>query len=142
VVDDEADILDSLQTLLESALDNVKVTIAASGREALTAMDAQSFDLILTDYKMPGMNGLEFLAEARERAPTTPKIMLTAFPDLELAISALNDQKIEKFLVKPIEPDKLLTTVEEILSEQEDRAYAGREQARALDELRRKIGKR
>lgn len=137
VVDDEVDILDSVQSLIESSTDNVEVTKALSGPAALKKMESVSFDLILTDYKMPEMNGLEFLAEARKAAPRTARIMLTAFPDLDLALSALNDERIEKFLVKPIEPEELLKTVNEVLEQRRQTTKSASDRARQMAELRR-----
>lgn len=138
VVDDEVDILDSVQSLIESATENVEVTTAVSGPAALEKMASTSFDLIVTDYKMPEMNGLEFLAEARKAAPRTARIMLTAFPDLDLALSALNDERIEKFLVKPIEPEELLNTVNEVLERRRETTKSASDRARQMAELRRK----
>lgn len=138
VVDDEVDILDSIQSLIESTSDHVEVTTAASGPAALKEMESTSFDLILTDYKMPEMNGLEFLAEARKVAPRTARIMLTAFPDLDLALSALNDERIEKFLVKPIEPEELLKTVQEVLDRRRAATKTASDRAKEMAELRRK----
>jgi response regulator RpfG family c-di-GMP phosphodiesterase len=88
---------------------------------------------------MPEMNGIEFLAEARKMAPKTPRMMLTAFPDLDLAISALNRERIEKFLVKPIDPDELVAAVRAILSTGQENAERLRHHARSLDALRREM---
>lgn len=138
VVDDEMDILDSVKSLIESTTQGVEVSTAPSGPDALKALQDTSFDLIITDYKMPEMNGLEFLAEARRIAPRTARVMLTAFPDLDLALSALNDERIEKFLVKPIEPEELLKTVQEILDKRRHAVAEETERARELSKLRRR----
>lgn len=138
VVDDEVDILDSVKSLIESATENVEVTTAGSGPAALEKMASSSFDLILTDYKMPQMNGLEFLAEARRVAPRTARIMLTAFPDLDLALSALNDERIEKFLVKPIEPEELLNTVQDVLDRRRRTSESAAQRAKDMADARRK----
>ncbi|MCA1813439.1 MAG: response regulator [Halobacteriales archaeon] len=111
LVDDEPDILDSLQALLEHEQAGVRVVTASSGPEALEKLKAQRVDLIITDYKMPGMNGLEFLAAAGEFAAGIPRILITAFPDLDVAIRAINEAGIENFVTKPFESK---TVVEQV----------------------------
>lgn len=139
LVDDEADIRESLKMLLEASLDDVDVVAAASGSVALDALGKQPFDLIITDYKMPGMNGLEFLGRAQKVAPKTPRILVTAFPDLEIAIRAINEAGIENFFTKPFEPEQVLDVVREILREQRAAAMRNLSFARSLDVMRRNI---
>lgn len=115
VVDDEPDILQSFADLLEASVPGATVTKARSGREAVAALQDGSFDLIVSDFRMPGMNGIEFLAEANRLAPGTPAIMITAFPDLDVVLQAVNERRARAFLMKPIEPAKLLEAVHEIL---------------------------
>jgi response regulator RpfG family c-di-GMP phosphodiesterase len=111
LVDDEPDILDSLQVLLERAQQGVRVVTAASGKDALEKMRAEPVDLIITDYKMPGMNGLEFLAQAGDVQPGVPRILITAFPDLDVAIRAINEAGIENFITKPFESKAVVEQV-------------------------------
>lgn len=129
VVDDEADILESLKDLLEASLDDVEVLPASSGQQALDIIQNQKVDLIISDYKMPKMNGLEFLASAQKAAPGVPRILLTAFPDLGIAVRAINETGIENFITKPFEPSEAVETVSRILLERRrktdrDRAFA------------------
>lgn len=139
VVDDEVDIRDSLKELFDGSLKDVEVLTAESGTEALKILKAQPIDLILTDYKMPGMNGLEFLAEARRAAASVPRILMTAFPDLELAIRAVNEERIENFLTKPLEPESVVQVVQDILGDQRANEFRNRAFARSLDLLRRQL---
>jgi two-component system response regulator YesN len=120
VVDDERDILDSLTSLLEAAVDGVRVRVASSGQEALEILEREPVDLILTDYRMPGMNGLELLQAARRTHPGVPRILMTAFPELDIAITAINDAGIEFFLTKPLAPGYVIDIVRSILSAHHD----------------------
>jgi response regulator RpfG family c-di-GMP phosphodiesterase len=76
----------------------------------------QPIDLILSDYKMPGLNGIQFLEQARERLPDVPRILITAFPDLEVAIDAINQARVEAFLIKPLDPDQVVERVRQALA--------------------------
>src|SRR5688572_448358 len=98
VVEDEEDIRELLAQLLASSLENVIVESRSDGPSALRAIAANPPDLIITDYKMPGMNGLDFLAHVRLQLPNVPAILITAFPDLEIAVRAINEARVQSFL--------------------------------------------
>lgn len=140
IVDDEPDIRDSLQMLLESGLESIQVAVAEGGQAALDILQRRPVDLIITDYKMPGMNGLEFLGRAQRIAPKTPRILVTAFPDLEIAIRAINEAGIENFFTKPFEPEQVLGVVRALLQEQRAQAMRNTAFARSIDVLRKREG--
>jgi len=139
VVDDEEDIRESLKALFETCLEEVAVITAGSGQEGLDVLDKESVDLIITDYKMPGMNGLEFLNKAVNKGPSVPRILVTAFPDLEIAIRAINDANVENFFTKPFEAEKVLQVVSTLLQEQRAQELRSRSFARSMDLIRRRL---
>ena len=140
LVDDEPDILESLGDLFSAALPDARVVTAASGDAAIAILGKQQVDLIVSDFKMPGMNGLQFLEKARALAPQVPRIMMTAFPDLEIAIAAINEARIETFFTKPLDPDRVLGVVGTVLQGRRSKGQRDQALARALDEARRAKG--
>lgn len=136
IVDDEDDIREAIARTLQAYLEDVVVEQAASGPKALEFLETHPVDLILTDYRMPLMTGLEFLAKARAVAPNVPRIMLTAYPDLDLAIRALNEEHILNFITKPIQSETLLQVVSGALTERQIRRDKARALAKALSRMR------
>ncbi len=114
-VDDEMDIRESIKQLLELSLDHVEVITAADGDRALDILRSGEFDLILTDYKMPNKDGLEFLREAMDTHPDVPRLMLTAYPDPSLAARAVKEAGVGLFIAKPFDMEYLVDVVRTIL---------------------------
>lgn len=141
LVDDEHDILDALKDTIEAYLPDVDVLTAMSGPDALAVLRTHPVDLIVTDYKMPMMNGLEFLAEAKHVAPTVPRIMMTAYPDLDLAVRALNEEHIANFLMKPLDRVQIVQVIASMLHERRSLEMRSRAFAGALDAVRRELAK-
>jgi response regulator RpfG family c-di-GMP phosphodiesterase len=119
LVDDEANVLSSLsRSLGEEEFDRVKT--AQSGLEALEVMkDTPDLALIVTDYRMPGMNGIELLAEAREKYPDVTRVLLTGVAELEMALDAINQGNIFRFLLKPSSPETFITAIRDGLRQNE-----------------------
>lgn len=111
VVDDEPDILESLTDVFALHLPGVKILTASNGAAALAILAKEEVGLIVSDYKMPGMDGLEFLTKARQAAPGAARILITAYPELNVAVRAINEAQIQNFLTKPITPQALLEAV-------------------------------
>ena len=80
--------------------------------EALIVLSKEdSFDVVVSDFKMPGMDGITFLSKAKEIAPDSVRIILTGFADITNAISAVNEGNVFRFLTKPISHDALLKAI-------------------------------
>lgn len=119
LVDDEEDILSSMKEYLEVTIPELEVKTALGGAAALEILEDGPVDLIITDYKMPEMDGLEFLRRAAKMHPSVPRIILTAFPKLDLAIQAINEVEVDRFLTKPIRPEELEKVVLSVVKEKE-----------------------
>jgi two-component system nitrogen regulation response regulator NtrX len=105
VVDDEADIRSSLRMILE--YEGMETVEAASGEEALGSLAAARPDVVLLDIKMPRMDGLEVLAELREREPDLPVIMISGHATIPTAVEATRLGAFD-FMEKPLERDQVL----------------------------------
>lgn len=129
LVDDEVDILSSLQSLLQAMEPSWEVETATSGPDGLKAISSGQFDIIVSDYRMPEMDGLAFLREARKQSSSMPLVLMTAFPDLQIAITAINEVGIQNFFTKPLDPEEIIKVLREILagkarSSDRERAFA------------------
>ena len=114
-MDDETDILMALGGYLAAVIPGLVIQTAPDAAKALQVLSTHDVGLILSDYRMPGMNGLALLQEAQRLYPNIPAILMTAYPDAELAARALNEAKIKAFLTKPVDPDKLRLLVCEFM---------------------------
>jgi len=117
VVDDDEDIVKSLKTILES--EGYLVDYAVTGKEAIKKTQKTTYNVALIDIKLPDMLGIELLELMRDNVPRTRKVMITGYPDLQNAISAVN-KHADGFLVKPIDIEKLFKIVEEQLEFQRE----------------------
>jgi DNA-binding NtrC family response regulator len=116
VVDDDESIRNTMKTILED--EGYIVDIAATGSEALTKTDKTTYNIAMLDIRLPDMEGVELLKLMKGTVPKTRKIMVTGYPSMQNAISALN-KNADAYLVKPINVEKLLSIVKEQLKIQE-----------------------
>jgi YesN/AraC family two-component response regulator len=107
LVDDEQLIIDSLARELSCEGLDLDITRATSGTEAISLLNNGSFDLVVTDLQMPGMDGFQVLKAAKRKDALTMVIILTGYADLEAAIDALR-LGADDFLQKPCDTDELL----------------------------------
>lgn len=115
-VDDEADVLSALKRLFRSS--GCKLLTAGSGEAGLDILAAEPVNLIISDMRMPGMSGAQFLARAKAQFPETVRILLTGFSEMDAAISAINEGGIYRYLQKPWNDQDLMLTVQHALEQQ------------------------
>jgi class 3 adenylate cyclase len=108
VVDDEVRVLDSLEALL--AMD-YRVVRAERPERGLELLAAEPVAVVISDQRMPGMSGTEFLARCRAISPDTVRVLLTAFTDADALMESINAANIYHFILKPWDPTELVHTV-------------------------------
>jgi response regulator RpfG family c-di-GMP phosphodiesterase len=120
LVDDEKSILDSLYRFCRQR--KWEAFRASDGAEALKLLDTQAVDIIISDMRMPNMDGAEFLTKAREKSPDSVRILLTGYADMQAVINAVNKAKIFNYLNKPWDDNMLESVVNSALDfkEKED----------------------
>ena len=123
VVDDDAGIRNSLAAAL--AASGTEVRVAENAERALASVAERVPDLVFTDVRMPGMDGSELLKLLRERVPSTDVILMTAFDDMAMVVSAMRDGAHD-FLVKPLDLYVLRDVVERVFADRTARLTAAR----------------
>ena len=108
VVDDELVVRDSLKEWLED--EGFRVDMAESGDAALKHLGAETYNLMLLDIKMPGMDGVEVLKRSKDIRPELPVVMMTAYATVETAVEAMKIGALD-YLMKPFDPDTLVPLI-------------------------------
>ena len=108
IVDDEESVTITMAAILE--MDGYDVATALHGREAVAMIDAETFDLVLTDLRLDDFDGMDVLAAARRRSPDTVGIVLTGYASLESAVTALREGAYD-YMLKPADVEELRATV-------------------------------
>lgn len=109
LVDDEPNVLASYSRTLRK---HFAVECAPSAQDALRMIDAgEDFAVIVSDMRMPGVDGVTFLAQVKQRAPQSVRMMLTGNADQQTAIDAVNEGNIFRFLTKPCAPERLIRMI-------------------------------
>lgn len=141
LVDDEPSILSALRRLFRPH--GWRTLTADSGEAALALASQETVDLVISDMRMPGMDGARFLARFRELQPAAARILLTGYADIGSTIAAINAGQIHRYIAKPWEDHDIVLVVREALArqrmEQENRALLALT-ARQNEELRQLNG--
>jgi serine phosphatase RsbU (regulator of sigma subunit) len=133
IVDDEEMVLSSLRGLFMLQT-SYQVLEAGDPRKALEDLSRTRVDLVISDFLMPQMNGIEFLKEVKKVQPETIRVLLTGYADKENAIKAINDVGLYHYLEKPWDNEALLSIVRNGLKEKSLRQKLG-EKVKELDSL-------
>jgi DNA-binding NtrC family response regulator len=128
VVDDDPLVRETVEELLEDR--GMRAKVVGDGAAALAAAEAEEFDVVLSDIRMPGRDGMEILPELRELRPATPVILMTGFASIDSAVEAMRAGAFD-YLTKPFKSDAMLAALE--------RAFVFRELERENTRLRRAL---
>jgi diguanylate cyclase (GGDEF)-like protein len=131
VIDDEQENIDLLRRSLHQEFEFYE---ANSAKAALDILRNQSIAIILADHRLPGMSGVELLAEAVKCSPRSKRVILSGTADVDAAIEAINTGRVHYFIRKPWTPSELRATLDQLL----EVAHLEAENARLLGELRAK----
>ena len=112
VVDDDASLREFLSVLLDK--EGYQVYMAGSAKEGLETLDRHPIDVVLTDVKMPGMDGIEFLAEVRKRSRDVVMIIMTAYSTWQKAVEAMRLDAFD-YIRKPFDNDDIKATLQRAL---------------------------
>ena len=117
LVDDEENIVSALKRLVRR--DGYHVVTASNGLQGLQRLAEHEVDVILSDQRMPGMTGVEFLRRAKELYPDTVRMVLSGYTELTSITDAINEGAIYKFLTKPWDDERLRVHIEEAFKHKE-----------------------
>lgn len=112
-VDDDENVLEGYKRLLRDEFrDEFTVDTAQGAGEAAAAIHLFGpYAVVISDMRMPGVNGAQFLAQMRQLGPYTVRMLLTGFKDIDEAIAAVNDGRIFRYLAKPCAKDDLVNAI-------------------------------
>jgi DNA-binding NarL/FixJ family response regulator len=112
-VDDDSRLLRGIQRALSFKGDEWEMLFATDGREGLALMERMTIDVVVSDLRMPGMNGVEFLTQVKLRYPQIARLVLSGESDESL--SAASRRVAQQYLFKPCDPDLLISTLDSVL---------------------------
>lgn len=136
-VDDEPNILTALQRLFRK--EDFRVFTAASGEAGLELLRASPVPVVISDYRMPVMNGVAFLAQVKQLLPDSVRVILSGFADAQVIVDAINKGEVFRFHPKPWDDQELLITIRQCLEHyrlRREHAQLSQQARRQNDELR------
>jgi DNA-binding NtrC family response regulator len=131
IVDDQVSFCNHIQTVLQ--MEGYQADVAHNAGQALVALSSQSFDILLTDMKLPGMDGLKLLEKARKNDPDLSCIIMTAYGSISSAVASIKHGATD-YLQKPFEPESLLMVIQKTVRE--------RQMLQEIRDLRREVDKK
>ncbi len=142
VVDDEVRSQETLRRVLDEEFD---VLTASNAMEAERLLEGEMVHLVLCDQRMPGMTGVEFLSQVRERWPEPVRMIISGFTESDDIIAGVNEAGIYRYITKPWDPDELLTIVRgavQLHSLQQENESAAVEMKMKADSLKQVVAKK
>jgi len=130
IVDDELDVRNVLKEALSGLTDDI--VLVESGQEAIKVCLSRSFDLVISDMRMPGMDGAELLKTLSRDYPSMRRIILTGYSDLDQTLKAINEGRVNRYLTKPF-------SIESLVQEVTDELKLGQRERSEISRLRRAI---
>jgi response regulator RpfG family c-di-GMP phosphodiesterase len=115
-VDDEPGILSSLRRLFRPH--GYRILVAESGAVGLAILEKEAVDLVISDMRMPEMDGATFLKAARQRWPQVMRILLTGYADITSTVAAINEGEIYRYITKPWDDNEILIVVRQAIERQ------------------------
>jgi DNA-binding NtrC family response regulator len=137
LVDDEPNVVASLQRLLKRRLPrSVRVDIESDPLQAVRRVREVAYAVVVSDFRMPGIDGIELLKHVRDAQPHAVRMMLTASSEFTTMMDAVNEVEVFRYLPKPWNDDELVAQVNLAL----DRAEASRHERELADAMRVQVG--
>lgn len=121
IVDDEQKILNALERQLANS--NIKIITVSTSREAKEVLRNSVVDILITDQKMPGSNGLDLVKYFKEVSPDTVSILMSSYTDFEVMVSAINDGHVFHFIQKPWDEKELIEAIKKAIEFKKDSIY-------------------
>lgn len=138
LLDDEINVLHSLQRALRQCLAtaDVRIETFTDPEQALLRSGEMAFDVVVSDYRMPGMNGVDFLAAVKGIQPDAVRLVLSASTEFEAMMNAINRAEVFRYIAKPWQMDELKNTFELAFARRDQMV----EERRLADEARAQRG--
>ena len=136
VVDDDPLVLTVVAEMLQLRL-GAEVLRAATAQEGLAILSARRVDAIVSDFRMPGMQGIEFLERCGVLAPGAARVLMTGYADVAMAKGAVNEAHVDKMLLKPLNGEVLAAAVSDAIDRIAGDTHRQRAFERAADLLDR-----